>query len=31
MPPVDEFDDFYKSTRTSLLQQTFALTGDLPA
>jgi len=31
MQPVDEFDDFYKSTRTSLLQQTFALTGDLPA
>ena len=27
----DEFDDFYKSTRTALLQQTFALTGDLPA
>jgi DNA-directed RNA polymerase specialized sigma24 family protein len=25
------FDDFYKSTRTRLLQQTFALTGDLPA
>ena len=31
MQPADEFDDFYKSTRTSLLQQTFALTGDLPA
>ena len=31
MQPVDEFDDFYKSTRTTLLQQTFALTGDLPA
>ena len=29
--PADEFDDFYKSARTSLLQQTFALTGDLPA
>ena len=28
---ADEFDDFYKSTRTTLLQQTFALTGDLPA
>ena len=28
---ADEFDDFYKSTRTALLQQTFALTGDLPA
>src|SRR5215217_208278 len=26
-----EFDEFYKSTRTRLLQQTFALTGDLPA
>ena len=25
------FDEFYKSTRTRLLQQTFALTGDLPA
>ncbi len=25
------FDAFYKSTRTRLLQQTFALTGDLPA
>ncbi len=31
MQPADEFDDFYKSTRTTLLQQTFALTGDLPA
>ena len=31
MQPADEFDDFYKSTRTALLQQTFALTGDLPA
>ena len=31
MQPADEFDDFYKSARTSLLQQTFALTGDLPA
>jgi DNA-directed RNA polymerase specialized sigma24 family protein len=31
MQPADEFDEFYKSTRTSLLQQTFALTGDLPA
>ena len=31
MQPVDEFDDFYKSTRTSLLQQTFALTGTCPA
>ena len=29
--PADEFDDFYKSARTALLQQTFALTGDLPA
>ena len=28
---ADEFDDFYKSARTALLQQTFALTGDLPA
>ena len=28
---ADEFDEFYKSTRTALLQQTFALTGDLPA
>jgi DNA-directed RNA polymerase specialized sigma24 family protein len=27
----DEFDEFYKSTRSSLLQQTFALTGDLSA
>src|SRR5215212_1597200 len=25
------FDEFYKSTRTRLLQQTLALTGDLPA
>ena len=25
------FDEFYKSTRTRLLQQTFAHTGDLPA
>src|SRR3954469_679380 len=31
MQPADEFDDFYKSTRTRLLQQTFALTRDLPA
>ncbi len=31
MLPADEFDDFYKSARTALLQQTFALTGDLPA
>src|SRR3954468_24577711 len=31
MQPSDEFDDFYKSTRTTLLQQTFALTGDIPA
>ena len=31
MQPADEFDEFYKSTRTALLQQTFALTGDLPA
>ncbi len=29
--PADEFDAFYKSARTVLLQQTFALTGDLPA
>ena len=27
----DEFDEFYKSIRSSLLQQTFALTGDLSA
>ena len=31
MQPADAFDEFYKSTRTALLQQTFALTGDLPA
>jgi DNA-directed RNA polymerase specialized sigma24 family protein len=31
MTAADEFDDFYKSARTALLQQTFALTGDLPA
>ena len=31
MQDVPEFDEFYKSTRTTLLQQTFALTGDLPA
>ncbi len=31
MQSADEFDEFYKSTRTALLQQTFALTGDLPA
>jgi DNA-directed RNA polymerase specialized sigma24 family protein len=28
---ADEFDAFYKNARTALLQQTFALTGDLPA
>ena len=28
---ADEFDAFYKGARTPLLQQTFALTGDLPA
>lgn len=28
---ADEFDAFYKEARTYLLQQTFALTGDLPA
>jgi DNA-directed RNA polymerase specialized sigma24 family protein len=28
---ADEFDAFYKNARTVLLQQTFALTGDLPA
>ena len=27
----DEFDAFYKRTRTRLLLQTYALTGDLPA
>jgi len=31
MPDSTEFDEFYQSTRTTLLWQTFALTGDLPA
>jgi DNA-directed RNA polymerase specialized sigma24 family protein len=31
MQDATDFDEFYKSARTGLLQQTFALTGDLPA
>ena len=31
MRQPDEFDAFYKSARTRLLLQTYALTGDLPA
>jgi hypothetical protein len=31
MKQPDEFDAFYKSARTRLLLQTYALTGDLPA
>jgi DNA-directed RNA polymerase specialized sigma24 family protein len=31
MQDAEDFDEFYKSARTALLQQTFALTGDLPA
>ena len=31
MDQADEFDAFYKSARTRLLLQTYALTGDLPA
>lgn len=31
MSQPDEFDAFYKSARTRLLLQTYALTGDLPA
>ena len=31
MSAADDFDAFYKDARTALLQQTFALTGDLPA
>ena len=31
MSKQDEFDAFYKETRTRLLLQTYALTGDLPA
>ncbi len=31
MPDSSAFDEFYASTRTELLWQTYALTGDLPA
>ena len=31
MKQPDEYDAFYKSARTRLLLQTYALTGDLPA